>query len=152
VSKRKFGAGALLIHVAETGDRYTLIQQRALDDEYEPGTWTIYGGMSEIGERPVETMVREVDEEASINVEGLHAVPVFTMEDWQNSFEFHTFAVRLPRMVRPVHSRETNDACWIKLGATPETLWQDLPRPLHSGMLPLIQNRTVAALIDTVAR
>lgn len=150
--RQKFGAGAVLLHVDPTGQRYTLVQQRALDDEYEPGTWTIYGGMGEIGESPRDTMIREVDEESGIDVDGLHAVPLYMMEDWQNSFQFHTFAVRLPTLARPVHSSETEDACWIKLGSTPETLWQELPRPLHSGMLPLIASATVAEIIDAVTR
>jgi 8-oxo-dGTP pyrophosphatase MutT (NUDIX family) len=148
---RRFAAGALILFKdPKTGERYTLLQRRS-ELEHEPLSWSVYGGEAEPGESPAECMIREVEEEAGIDLSRHNRVPVYTHTEACNEFAFHTFAVPVGKRFEPKHSRETLEAKWVLLGKTPETLWDNLPRPLHSGMEPLIRNQTATKLIDMVA-
>jgi 8-oxo-dGTP diphosphatase len=147
---RHFAAGALLLFKNATGQRFVLLQRRS-ELEHEPLTWSVYGGGAEPGETPKNAMIREVEEEAGIDVSRNQQVPVFVRDEPCNEFSFHTFAVTLDRMVTPIHSPETLEARWFPLGKTAETLWEHLPQPLHSGMIPLIRNKTATELVNMVA-
>lgn len=146
----KIAAGALLL-VREGNQTYVLMQQRS-EEEHEPLTWSSYGGMRERHESPVDCMIREVDEEAGIDVSKCTRMPVHQFEDPVDDFAYYTFAVRLPRRVQPRHSRETVAAQWVPLGATRETLWENVPTPLHSGMRALVNSAHAAELIDLFRR
>ncbi|RYD66197.1 MAG: NUDIX hydrolase [Verrucomicrobiaceae bacterium] len=148
---RRFAAGALILFKdPKTGERFVLLQRRS-ELEHEPLSWSVYGGEAEPGETPAECMLREVDEEAGFDLSRLSRVAVYTHHEACNEFAFHTFAVNVPRKLEPKHSRETLEAKWFLLGKTPETLWENLPQPLHSGMEPMIRNQTATKLVDMVA-
>lgn len=147
---RKFAAGALLLYRdPQTGRTYTLLQQRS-DEEHEPRTWCTYGGMSEPGETPERAMIREVEEESGIDVERCQRVYVGRHDEPHNEFSYHLYAVTLPERLTPRHSRETLDAQWIALGPTADTLWENAPRPLHSGMNTFVRDPKIARLLDMV--
>lgn len=49
-----------------------LIVQRAADDNFLPGYWEQVGGKADSGESQEETLIREVQEEAGIEIKPLH--------------------------------------------------------------------------------
>ncbi len=143
----RFAVGALLVHLdPATGNLSTLLQQRSLD-EHEPLTWCVFGGMAELGETILECLIREVNEEAGIDVSGYQRILAHTFEDGPGQFKYHTYIVPLPRRITPTLSSESTQAQWVRLGRTSATLWSNLPRPLHSGMLDLIRDPQVERLL-----
>lgn len=144
---RRYAAGALLLYVdPKTDDLYTLMQQRSAE-EHEPLTWCVYGGGAEPGETFIECLIREVFEESGIAIAGCERVLAHRFYDRVADFEFRTFVVLLKARVTPIHSRETADARWVRLGHRGEPLWAALPRPLHSGMVRLIEDPQVAHVV-----
>lgn len=148
-----FGAGAIILYRAPNGKRYALVQQRAANDEYEPLSWSIFGGGREPGETPDECMLREVVEESGIDLRRYNKVLAYTHVEPHGEFAFYNYAVKIDRPLKPLLNEETKEARWIELGDTPDTLWKNLPTsgPLHSGMANMMRNRTAAEIIDMVA-
>jgi cation diffusion facilitator family transporter len=143
----RFGAGALLVYRdAETGRSYGLVQQRSAE-EHEPFTWSIYGGMNEPGEWPFGVMLREVYEESGIDVRPFPNAHVHRFDAADEAFSFHTYLVFLPSLIPPVLSNESINARWVKLGATVETLWENLPQPMMQGMQTFVNDRAAAERI-----
>jgi ADP-ribose pyrophosphatase YjhB (NUDIX family) len=137
----RFGAGALLFH-----ERSVLLGRRSLM-ESEPLTWACFGGGGERGEDHLSCMIREVHEEANIDVRGQ---PSILIDEYREpNFTFYTYAVLLEEPVTPVLTPETIDAAWFPLGPTGEMLWAYLPKPLLSGMTTLVTKPLVA---DAVLR
>jgi 8-oxo-dGTP pyrophosphatase MutT (NUDIX family) len=143
-----FAAGAVLIHVdRRTGDLYTLVQCRSAT-ETEPLTWSIYGGSGEIGETIVACLIREIAEESGIDIRGCERVLAHTYENVVGDFRFYTYVVPLKDRLTPIHSIETLEARWIRLGNPGEPLWAALPEPRHTGMQRIVDDPQVARVID----
>lgn len=142
----RFAAGALLLCRAETGSLFALMQQRSAE-EHEPFTWTIFGGMAGPGEWPIGCMLREVREESGIDVGSFPLAHIHRFDASHEEFSFHTYVVMLPEMRAPVLSNESVNARWVRLGATAETLWDNMPVPLMKGMANIVGDPEVAARI-----
>lgn len=138
------GAGALV-----RCRRSVLIQQRA-QDEHEPLSWCIFGGMAERWESPLECMIREVAEEGGIDLTGAPVSFTDVFVDPHDGFSFHTFVVDVPEMVEPTLSAESIGSQWIELGHSPSTLWDNLPRDLQSGFaLFTRKDHVIARMLET---
>lgn len=135
----KLGAGAILV-----ARGFILLQQRSIT-EHEPLTWCIYGGMIERGESLLQGCIREVQEEAGLDVEEIRLSPVHTNDYPEQNFRYVSFFGELAEALPVVNSHETNDAGWFQLGTTEETLFARCPAPMHSGMAALLADRGVRA-------
>lgn len=135
----KFGAGAFLLH-----DNSVLLAQRSAQ-EHAPHTWCCFGGCAEDGEDQIACMIREVREEASIDISRFEAVLID--EYREPGFTYYTYAVVLDEAVTPVLTEEAQNAGWFPLGKTAEDLWQNLPAPLHDGVAELIRKSRPSEIV-----
>jgi len=134
-----FGAGCLVIH-----DWKLLLNLRG-EGEAEPLTWCPFGGGAEPGETAVQCMVRELREEAGIELDLARCAYLGSRR--RESYAFHSF-VAFPRTCPDVTlSGESRDYGWFPLGNGPSTLWSHLPRPLHSGMREIAASPSLAAIL-----
>jgi 8-oxo-dGTP pyrophosphatase MutT (NUDIX family) len=101
-----------------------MLQQRSKNTSH-PRTWGFFGGKSEPGERPVETLHREIEEEIGLVPDIQRVFPVHKFTATNGKFEYHTFIVTVEEEFIPVLNNESDGYCWIKIG--------NWPRPLHPG-------------------
>lgn len=81
----------VIIAVVQKGDKFLITQRKEPDDSGHPynGYWQLVGGGMEFGENPVETVLREVKEEAGIDVDIIRLLPEIYTEtrgEWQGIF------------------------------------------------------------------
>lgn len=96
----------------------------------EPHTWSTWGGAAHEGEDPVVALIREVREEASINIENYKIEPVFVFK--APGFEYHNFIVIVPKEFSPILNYETAAWKWVEFG--------EWPTPLHPGTMRMFTN------------
>lgn len=130
------GAGCLF-RAADTGR--LLLQKRAKESS-EGGTWGSWGGGAEVGESPEQALVREVREEAEMDIAGSPACPLLVFEDPDSGFVYHNFLVVVPKEFDPVTNWETEGWGWF-----PQ---EQLPDPLHFGVEALMGDSESVAAID----
>jgi 8-oxo-dGTP diphosphatase len=105
------GVGVLI----QQQDKYLLIKRAA---EPDAGLWSIPGGMVEVGERTVETAVREVLEETSLEVEIEKMIGVVDkiVPDSEGEIKYHFIIIDY--LAKPVggemhHGDDALDARWV---------------------------------------
>lgn len=107
------GVGAVLVH----NGKILLIKRGT---EPGRGKWSIPGGVVELGEKVVDTVVREVKEECNLEVEVDHLIDVVDdcTRDEKGRLKYHfvilDFLVRLKRGTLKSNS-ELLDAKWVSL-------------------------------------
>ncbi len=78
--------GALI----ENSNNKFLFLKRSKNSSWEPGRWQLPGGMMEWGEKPLETLAREVTEETGIdNLKGVGLLDTFTEQLIANGKNYH---------------------------------------------------------------
>lgn len=118
-----------------------LLQQRSNNSSH-PRTWGYFGGKSEKGERPIETLLRELDEEIGLipDVEKIYPLNEFTSPD--KKFVYNTFVVTVYQEFIPILNNESDGYCWVKMG--------NWPRPLHPGAKAQLLKKDIIKKIKTI--
>lgn len=101
-----------------------LLQKRSKKCTH-PGTWGFFGGKSELDERPIDTLLREVSEELGVTPEFQRIIPVNKFTAPGGKFEYNSFVITIEDEFTPTLNEESQDFCWVEIGK-----W---PTPLHSG-------------------
>lgn len=132
-------ASGCLFLAIDTGR--VMLQQRSAKSSH-PRSWGFWGGKSEKGERPIDTLLRELDEEVGIlpDVEKVYPLNKFTSPD--KKFIYNTFVVAVYQEFLPVLNNESDGYCWVKLG--------NWPRPLHPGVKAQLYNKELIKKIKTI--
>jgi len=111
----------------------------------EPGTWGVWGGMIESGEKPAVAAKREFEEESGYTGK-IKLVPSYVFKT--KGFEYYNFLGIVPKKFEPDLSDalawETTEARWV-------TLDEMSKLKLHFGLKSLIENgrKDIEAVIAT---
>jgi 8-oxo-dGTP pyrophosphatase MutT (NUDIX family) len=118
-----------------------MLQQRSSSSSH-PRTWGFFGGKGKISERPLQTLLRELDEEVGKlpDVEKIYTLNKFTSPD--NKFEYNTFVVVVFSEFAPLLNNESDGYCWVKIG--------NWPKPLHPGVKAQLYNKEITEKIETI--
>lgn len=84
------------------------------------------GGKLEPGERVIEALRREVQEEIEFDLADHKIVPIEKFTSSNGKFCYHTFIVQVEDEFLPVLNHEHRGYCWVQL--------EDYPKPLHPGV------------------
>lgn len=119
--QEKTGAGALIIS-SETGR--ALLNLRAPHKSHSL-SWAIWGGMSEPGESPPITLIRELGEEMGSvpDIKKIYPFDIFQSQD--HHFVYYTYVAIVEKEFSPTLNSESSGYAWITPGQ-----W---PRPMHRG-------------------
>jgi 8-oxo-dGTP diphosphatase len=92
VEKTKYYAGGFFYNPA---NGKVLLQKRTKDAPHFPGIWAIFGGgeEDEDGGDPVQTFIREVKEEMSVDIVRDEIVPLFDYLVYNNTIRRYVFYV-----------------------------------------------------------
>ena len=101
-----------------------LLQQRGSKVKH-PNTWGFFGGKSEPGERPSETLYREIIEEIGTLPNIIKVVPLNKFTSANKNFEYNSFVSVVQKEFIPILNEESNGYAWVKIG--------NYPSPLHPG-------------------
>lgn len=113
------GAGCLFLAL-NSGN--VLIGKRS-EKVMEPGTWGTWGGKVDDGEEPLETLSRELREEAGFN-KNANYIGVYVFKEGE--FRYYNYLVTVPQEFQPTLNEETDDFEWTSI--------DNLPQPLHFGL------------------
>lgn len=131
------GVGGL-IYCVSTG-RYLFLLRNGV--KY-PGTWSIAGGKIEVGESTVVALIREVQEEISIDIKDYKKIPLETYTSADNYFCYHTFLILVDQEFIPILNYEHRGWAWTKL--------EDIPKPVHPGLFKTIKLEEIVEKIKVV--
>jgi 8-oxo-dGTP pyrophosphatase MutT (NUDIX family) len=132
-------ASGCIFLAANTGR--IMLQQRSVACSY-PNTWAFFGGKSELGERPIQTLLRELEEEIGTvpRIQKVYPLHKFTSAD--KKFIYDTFLISVFEEFVPVLNSESSGFCWVHL--------EHLPRPLHPGVSSQLGNPDLLSKIKTI--
>lgn len=132
----KAGAGAVV--VAKSTGRI-LLPQRSMD-VLEPYTWGVWGGAIDPGMSALETVEKELEEEAAYSG-NLEIYPLYTHHG-ETGFVYYTFLALVPDEFTPTLNWESMDAEWFDFG--------NWPKPLHPGVTELLNNSEASSKLEKV--
>lgn len=118
-----------------------LLQQRSSTVKH-PNTWGFFGGKSEPGERPSETLYREIYEELGMlpNIQKL--IPVNKFVSNNKNFEYNSFVAVVKNEFIPNINEESSGYAWVNVERCPE--------PLHPGAKTQLKCNEFKKKIDTI--
>lgn len=125
------GAGVLIVCPAT---HRMLLAKRGMDCA-SPGTWAPFGGMVDPGESPDEAAIREVKEEADIDLVDITPEPIYTTLDSNTGFRFHTYLSVLDEEVIANINDESSGWAWF----TPNEV-STFSHMLHPGFRELMED------------
>lgn len=130
----KHGAGCMVM--ARHSGRFLLSLRPADEDEGIGGTWSLWGGKAEPNETPKETALREVFEETGVHLTG----EVFHLKHKEmGRFSYETYLMVVEDEFEPAKTVESAGFKWATL--------DDLPKPLHWGVVDLLSDRTAVNIL-----
>ena len=132
-------ASGCLLLAADTGR--LCLQQRSSDSTH-PRTWAFWGGKAEPGERPIETAMRELEEEIGLTLDVQKIHPLHTFKSRNENFTYDTFVLVVPEEFIPLLNNESDGYCWVKVG--------NWPRPLHPGSKNILYDKKIVKKIGTI--
>lgn len=132
-------ASGCLFLALDTGK---LCLQLRSDTSKYGGTWSFWGGKSEQGEVPVDTLLRELHEEIGIipDVEKLYPLHKYISRD--KNFEYNAFVLTVYEEFTPQLNHESGGYCWVNIGM--------YPRPLHRGAKSVLLNKNITSKLNTI--
>ena len=117
------------------------LQLRSEECSY-PGTWSFWGGKSENNETPIETLVREIQEEAGEIPEILKVYPLHKYTSRDGNFVYNSFVLTAQDEFMPVLNGESLGYAWTDLTHT--------PKPLHIGVKNILRSQSVLKKFETI--
>lgn len=90
-----------------------------------PNTWGFFGGKGEDDERPIETLLREINEELGIIPQYLRIIPVNKFVATNRKFEYNSFVITVEKEFCPPLQSESSGYAWVNIG--------NWPQPIHPG-------------------
>ncbi len=139
MEKRIIKASGCLVLATDTGR--ILMQQRGAETNH-PRTWCFFGGKSYKGERPIQTLKRELEEEIGMIPDMEKIIPVHQYTSGDKKFVYNTFIVLVQEEFLPVLNNESDGYAWIKVN--------NWPRPLHPGVKNQLFNKEFIKKVQTV--
>jgi len=118
-----------------------MLQQRGSDTSH-PRTWGFFGGKSENQERPVETLLRELQEEIGGIPSYDKIIPLNTFTSSNKKFIYYTFVVLVKREFIPILNTESDSFAWVNINS-----W---PKPLHPGVKAQLYNKKIIQKLKTI--
>ena len=117
----KFGVGTLFV---STNTKRILLNMRAAHKTH-PLSWSLFGGMVENDETPIEALLRELSEEMNFIPEIEKTYPFDVYQSKDKHFKYYSFVSVVIDEFTPILNNESCGYCWINLG--------NWPRPMHQG-------------------
>lgn len=131
-----WGRAAAGAPILAKSTRRMLIAHRA-EGTLQPHTWGTWGGAVDHGETAMQTVTREVREEAGYQGE-FEATPLYVFEH-ASGFRYSNFLVVVGEEFEPVLNWETQGYGWFEFG-----FWPD---PLHFGLVNLLEHAESRSVI-----
>jgi len=128
-------AGGIIL--ARSSQRFLLAHRG--EGTLQAGTWGTWGGACDGDETPIETVRREMQEEAGIQQEmELHELYTFRHE---SGFSYTNFLAIIEEEFEPVLNWETQGFGWFEFNQWPD--------PLHFGTRKLIKDPSSLSIFET---
>ena len=117
----KTGVGTLIV---SSSSETVLLGMRA-QYKTHPFTWSLFGGMIEVGETTKIGLLRELEEEMGFvpDIAKIYPFDIYYSKD--KHFKYYTYVIVVEDEFTPSLNNENCGYCWIKLGC-----W---PKPMHQG-------------------
>lgn len=132
-------ASGCIILSEQTG---RMLLQLRKPDRKNKNYWGFWGGGSEPGELPVQTIERELQEELGFLPEITKFYPIHKMVSNDQSFEYDTFLATTPAEFIPTINGESEGYAWVN--------YDRYPVPLHPGAKLVLQNPRIMSKITTI--
>ena len=133
------GVGAFIYCV--TTHRYLFLLRNT---KKYAGTWGLAGGGIEPGELLLDSLIRELKEELSVDFSNIKVIPIEKFTSDKNNFSYHTFLIPVLEEFTPTLNNEHKGYCWVGL--------EDHPKPLHPGVWRTINFREVIEKIKIIEK
>jgi 8-oxo-dGTP pyrophosphatase MutT (NUDIX family) len=105
-------------------------QLRSSEERWS-GTWGLWGGRSNPGETPLDTLLRECWEETGHD-DWQKIIPLHRYVSKDRNFIYDTFCLVVDKEFLPKLDHESDGYCWLSLGIQ--------PKPLHHRSKGLVQS------------
>jgi len=105
-------------------------------------TWGFFGGKSENDERPIETLLREIEEELGMVPDIQRVIPVNKFTATNGNFIYNSFVAIVQDEFSPILNNESDGYCWVKVG--------NWPLPLHPGAKVQCKSKQFVKKINTI--
>ena len=106
---------------------------------HKGGAWNFFGGRIDDGERPREALVRELDEEAGLNVKRRHLTKLHTatrtLHSGDAERDMHYYVIKAEREFSPRLNREHSDFGWFKAKQLPSRFNEPTWVAIKKGLL-----------------
>lgn len=123
-------------------DTRRILLQLRKPDRKNKNYWGFWGGSSEPGELPVQTIERELEEELGFLPSITKFYPLHKMISNDESFEYDTFLATVPTEFVPRINDESEGYAWVN--------YDRYPAPLHPGAKLVLQNPRILSKIKTI--
>lgn len=133
----KQGTGCLIY--SQKTKRYLFLLR---DGNKYAGSWGLVGGKIDEGERIVEALYREIDEEIGRDLSKCKTIPIETFTSNNHRFVYYTFLISVEDEFVPLLNNEHRGYCWVNLA--------DHPRPLHPGVWQTFKFKVIIDKIATL--
>lgn len=108
----KFWSGGFLYN---SKNNSVLLHKRDSNTKFNPNTWAFFGGLSENDETPVETFLRELDEEIGIKFDENDVITLYNY--FNEEFQTHRFVfyIKSERDISCFTLSEGSGLAWVSL-------------------------------------
>ena len=105
-------------------------------------TWGFFGGKSENDERPIETLLREIEEELGSLPDIIKSIPIEKFTHTKNNFIYETFVNIVEDEFIPNLNHEHVGYAWVDV--------DHFPKPLHPGLYQTLNIDSINEKIKTL--